>query len=237
MELTDGQQRRYSRNLLLEGFGEEGQQRLLGARALVVGAGALGSICAMYLAGSGVGHITVADFDTLDISNLQRQLSFTENELGQKKAAACASRLRSINSEIDIEPLDMLLTAENIDALIRDFDIVAEGSDNPATKYLVSEACQRAGKPYCLGGVSQFYGQVMSWKPGFPGYSALFPDSAEPDGYLPCSVGGVLGPLPGVIGSLQAAEVVKILAGIGEPLFGRLLLFDALTMQSRTLQF
>ena len=231
--MTPDQRRRYSRNVMLDGMGKEGQERLLRSRALVVGCGALGSICAMYLAGSGVGELTLVDFDTIDISNLQRQLSFTTAQCGQKKAEALAERIAAINPEVKLSVHTGMLTRKNAAELFEGKDVVIEGSDNPATKYLVTDLCAELGIPCVLGGVSQWQGQVMSWAPGgpWPTYRDIFPEAAEEGGFTPCSLGGVLGPLPGIIGSYQASEAIKILTGAGTPLYGQMLL---LTLDSPT---
>lgn len=236
MSLTPDQRRRYSRNTLMPEIGPEGQLRLLDSKVLIIGAGALGSIAAMYLAASGVGHITVADFDTIDISNLQRQLSFTTAQCGMKKVEALRRRLEEINPEIEINPIDGLVTARDIDSLVSSHNLVLEGSDNPSTKYLVNDSCGRCGIPYVLGGVAQWQGQVMSWHPGCTSYRDLFPEAAAEGGFTPCSLGGVLGPLPGIIGSTQAAEAIKILTGAGTPLYNRLLIHDLLNATTTTLE-
>lgn len=229
--LTTDERRRYSRGMMLEGIGEDGQMALKRSSVLVVGAGALGSIVSMYMAGSGVGHIAVADFDTVDLSNLQRQLSFTEDDLGQRKAEATGRRLRSINSLVRVEVIDELITARRADELFGRFDVIVEGSDNPATKYLVSDAAVRAERPCVIGGVREFGGQVMTQLPGHACYRDLFPDAAcDAAGLTPCAAGGVLGPLPGIVASVQAAEVIKLLTSTGTPLTDRLLLIDALDM-------
>lgn len=236
-ELNSEEKRRYSRSILLDEIGEEGQKKLLKSSVLIIGAGALGSIVAMYLAASGVGHICIADFDTIDISNLQRQLSFTEDNVGTKKVDATAQRLKSINSDIKIEIIDRVIKQENALDLFENFDFIVEGSDNPATKYMVTDCCKKLQKPYCLGGVAQFKGQVMTFIPGSMSYRDLFPESAEEGGYMPCSIGGVLGPLPGIIGSIQACETIKHIVGCGELLTNRLLLIDALTMNLQIISF
>lgn len=230
--LTSEQKRRYSRTTMLPEIGEEGQQRLLGSTVTIVGAGALGSVCAMYLAGSGVGRLRLIDFDTIDVSNLQRQLSFTTADCGARKAEACAKRLTGINPEVEVEVVTELLTRANAPELLAGSDLVMEGSDNPSTKYLVTDTAVALGIPYVLGGVAQWQGQVQSWAPGHRSYRDLFPESACEGGYLPCAVGGVLGPLPGVIGSLMACEAIKLLSGAGQPLLDRLLTIDALTMDT-----
>lgn len=226
--LTKEQRLRYSRNIMLEELGREGQLKLLSSRVLIIGAGALGSVAAMYLAASGVGEITLADYDTIDISNLQRQLSFSTSECGRPKASSARDRLLEINPDITVNAVDKMLTTANASDYIKKHDIVVEGSDNPATKYLISDICAQAGIPCVIGGVSQFSGQVTAWKPGYPTYRDIFPEQATEGTYTPCSLGGVLGPLPGIVASWQATEVIKILTGIGTPLFGRLMLIDAL---------
>lgn len=234
--LTPDEKLRYSRNILLAEMGEEGQRRLLGSKVLIVGAGALGSVVAMYLAGSGVGEIRLVDFDTIDISNLQRQLSFTTSQCGRLKADALAERLREINPDITVTSSNLLLRPDNIDGLSAGVDLIIEGSDNPPTKYLATDEAVRLGIPYVLGGVAQWQGQVTSWRPGCRvAYRDLFPEGATPDGYTPCSIGGVLGPLPGIIGSMMATDAIKILASIGTPLYDRLLLLDTLTLTPRLL--
>lgn len=234
--LSSEQKRRYSRNILLEEVGIEGQKRLLQTRILIVGSGALGSIAALYLAGSGIGTIAIADFDTIDISNLQRQVAFSESDAGQKKVSATTRRMKEINSEISITSIDKLLTAKNIESIVADYDIVIEGSDNPDTKYLVSQTCEKLGKRYCLAGIAQFAAQVMSWKPGSIGYKEIFPEAAGEGEFMPCAVGGVCGPLTGMIGSLQAVEAIKMALGIGTPLYNRLLIVDGLNMKIREVQ-
>lgn len=228
---------RYIRNLQLNGLGKEGQAALARARVLVIGAGALGSVCSMYLAASGVGHLTIADFDNVDITNLQRQLSYTEADVGKPKANTLAQKIGQINSEIEVTPIRAFVTAQTLELLVSEADIVIEASDNPATKYMVTDCAERLGKPYALGAVAQWQGQALSWCPGHPGYRDLFPVGADEGAYTPCSIGGILGPLPGIIGSIQAAEAIKIITGAGQPLLGRLLLLDALTMKTQVIAF
>lgn len=234
-DLSKEQRLRYSRNLLLPEIGKEGQRRLLDSRVLIVGTGALGSIAAMYLAASGVGHITLADYDTVDISNLQRQLSFSTADCGSMKVDAARSRMASINPDVTVDVFARMITGENAHGLFSGHDLVIEGSDNPATKYLVTDTCAELQIPCVLGGVTQFQGQVMSWAPGHPTYRDLFPEQAEAGGYTPCSLGGVLGPLPGVIASTQACEAVKILTGSGTPLYGKLFMVDMLNPSATVL--
>lgn len=217
---------------MLDGIGEAGQEALCRASVLVVGSGALGSIVSMYLAGSGIGHIAVADFDTVDVSNLQRQLSFTEQDLGQYKSEATGRRLRSINSLIEVEVINELITEKRARELFSRFDVIVEGSDNPATKYLVSDVAAALERPCIIGGVREFGGQVMTQMPGHACYRDLFPDAAcDSAGLTPCAAGGVLGPLPGIVASIQASEVIKVVTGAGMPLVDRLLMIDAATMR------
>lgn len=230
ISLNGDNRRRYSRNLLLTEIGQSGQIKLMQSSVLIVGAGALGSIVAMYLAGSGVGHIGICDFDTIDISNLQRQLGFTIDDIGKSKVDVLSRRLSSINSEIIVEPHEGLLRAEKAHEIFKNYDVIVEGSDNPSTKYMVTDIANECEKPCVLGGVSGFDGQIMTLLPGQNRYRDIFPDAAPDDGYTPCSLGGVLGPLPGIIGSIQAAEVIKIITGAGETLDRRMLLINALNM-------
>lgn len=236
MELDKEQMVRYSRTIMLEEIGTEGQRRLLDGSVFIVGAGALGSICAMYLAASGIGRIGIIDFDTVGLSNLQRQLSYTESDLGQPKTDVLKRRLHEINSGITVEAYNRMLTCENAAELFAGYDVVVEGSDNPSTKYLVTDTAHRLGKPCVAGGVREFVGQVMT----FPPYCAttyrdLFPDAPCESGFTPCSAGGVLGPLPGVVASMQAAEVIKLLTGINTGI-GHLLQIDLHTLTTTRLE-
>ena len=209
---------------------------MLGASVLIIGAGALGTVVAMYLAASGVGRIGICDFDTIDISNLQRQLSFTENDLGKKKVEILADKLREINSEIRIDTYPELLRKDKANTIFADYDVIVEGSDNPSTKYMVTDIAKNLSKPCILGGVAQFAGQVMTILPGGSTYRDLFPEAAGDGEFMPCSVGGVLGPVPGIVGSIQATEVIKVITSAGTPLAGQLLTFDALTMSFRKIK-
>jgi molybdopterin/thiamine biosynthesis adenylyltransferase len=220
---------------MLDGIGAEGQERLLSSSVLIVGAGALGSVVAMYLAASGIGHIGIADFDTIDISNLQRQLSFTEADLGQSKAQVTAAKLAAVNSDVRVTVYEKLMRRADLETVIGEYDLVVEGSDNPDTKYMVTDVCREQQKQYVIGGVAQYNGQLMCYRPGAVGYGDIFPQG-ESNGFLPCSMGGVLGPLPGVVGSLMSAEAIKMLVGVGEPLVNRLMVIDALTMNIRTIK-
>ena len=228
--MNNSEELRYSRQIALPEIGREGQQRLLGASVLIVGAGALGCISAMYLAAAGVGRIGVADFDKVGLSNLQRQLSYSEFDIDRPKAAMLASKLRAINSSVDVEVINKMLTKGNITEYVGRYDIVVEGSDNPSTKYLVSDTARAQGKPCVIGGVRGSIGQVTTQLPEGICYRDIFPDIPEQCGLTPCASFGVLGPVPGVIASLQATEVIKLITGAGRLLSGRLLQIDTLTM-------
>jgi sulfur-carrier protein adenylyltransferase/sulfurtransferase len=233
-ELTRSELIRYSRHLLLPGVGVSGQQRLKAAKVLVIGAGGLGSPSAMYLAAAGVGTIGLVDFDAVDLSNLQRQVIHDTAALGKPKLESAAARLRGINPDLVIQPFPTRLTSGNALDILSRFDIILDGSDNFPTRYLVNDACVLLGKPYVYASILRFDGQVslFSAKDG-PCYRCLFAEPPPP-GLVPgCAEGGVLGVLPGIVGSIQALEAIKWILGIGETLTGRLLLLDALTMKTR----
>jgi sulfur-carrier protein adenylyltransferase/sulfurtransferase len=225
---------RYARHLSLPGFGPAAQEKLKRGSVLVIGAGGLGCPALLYLAAAGVGRIVVVDDDRVDVSNLQRQVLFTTADAGELKAEAAACRLRALNPLIAIEPRAERFTRENALALVRSVDLVVDGSDNFGTRYLVNDACVLADRPFVYGAIQGFEGQVSVFNlRGGPTYRCLFPEPPEPGTVPNCAEGGVLGVLPGLIGTMQATEAIKVLTGIGEPLAGRLLLFDALTMTTR----
>ncbi len=232
--LTPAERLRYARHLALPEVGAEGQRRLKGSSVLLVGAGGLGSPMALYLAAVGVGRIGLVEFDRVDPSNLQRQILYGTADVGRPKLEAAVGRLRGLNPEVEVVPHPARLTAENALALVGGYDVVADGSDSFATRYLVNDACALAGRPDVYGSVLGFGGQVSVFgAAGGPCYRCLY-DRPPPPGAVPsCAEGGVLGVLPGLVGTLQAAEVLKLLLGIGEPLVGRLLLVDALPMRFR----
>lgn len=231
---------RYDRHIILPEFGLAAQQKLKAAKVLVVGSGGLGSPLLLYLAAAGVGTLGVVDFDVVDDSNLQRQVLFGKKDVGRSKVRAAKSRLKSLNPYIDIRLHNMRLTSENALDIIRGYDVVADGTDNFPTRYLVNDACVLLGKPNVYASVFQFEGQVSVFnyrnpagEPG-PNYRDLHP-APPPPGLVPnCAESGVLGVLPGIIGSLQALEVIKVVTEIGEILDGRLYVFDALNFRSRT---
>lgn len=238
---TDGERdfnERYSRHLLLPQVGVAGQQTLLGARVLVLGAGGLGSPAAFYLAAAGVGHLRIADDDVVDRSNLQRQILHTDASVGEPKVHSAYTRLLALNPHLDVQPVQARVTSDNIDALLDGVDVVLDGSDNFPLRYLLNDACIKHGLPLVYGAVERFSGQVSVFDAGrqrgqAPCYRCLFPEPPPPQFAPNCAEAGVLGVLPGMVGLLQATEVLKLLLGIGEPLVGRLLSFDALAMRFR----
>ncbi len=219
---------RYARHTSLPRFGAEGQKRLSKARILIVGCGALGSAAAMRLAGAGVGHLTIVDFDTIDATNLQRQIAYTEADCGLSKAAVLKQRIEALNSDVEVTAIERLADGKLLRELLPCCDFCIEGSDNPATKYLVSRVCEETGTPVSIGGIREFEGQATTWTPGHASYSDFFPPAGEDAAFLPCGMGGVFGPLPGIIGAVQAAEAIKCVAGCGRLLTDRLLRIDCL---------
>ena len=237
MDFDDGQIQRYARHIILPEIGGTGQARLLGARVLVIGAGGLGSPLLLYLAAAGIGTIGIIDDDTVDLSNLQRQVIHQTATVGTAKVASAADRIRALNPDVTVETHGLRLTAANAADLVRRYDIVADGSDNFETRYVANDACFHAGTPLVSAAILRFEGQLATFRHDRDGpcYRCLFP-APPPDGAVPsCAQAGVLGALAGVMGSLQAIEVVKQLLGIGEGLVGRLLLYDALVHGFRTL--
>lgn len=216
---------RYSRQLPVSGFGEDGQRRLMSSSVFIVGCGALGSMVAMQLAGAGVGHIFVADFDNIEVSNLQRQFFFKTAEAGMAKAAVLAGRMTDLNPDVEAVPLRCLVEKGNASELFGNMDFIVDATDNPASKSLVEDVCCSLGKPCCIAGVSEFHGQVMTVVPGGRRFGDIFQD-ADDAGFTPCSIGGVMGPAAALCASVQASEVIKYLSGIGKTLDSRLLTFD-----------
>jgi molybdopterin/thiamine biosynthesis adenylyltransferase/rhodanese-related sulfurtransferase len=230
--LSQEQTTRYSRHLRMPEIGVVGQQKLLNAKILLVGAGGLGSPAALYLAAAGMGTLGIADDDIVDLSNLQRQILHRQDRIGQPKVDSAAQTLASVNPEVRVVRHPVRLDAGNALELLRDYDLVIDGSDNFPTRYLVNDACFALGKPHVHGSVFRFDGQVTVFAPGRgPCYRCLYPAPPPPDAAPSCAVAGVLGVLPGIIGTLQALEALKLVLGIGEPLIGRLLAFDALQMR------
>src|SRR3979409_1353341 len=228
---------RYSRHLIMPEVGMEGQQKLKAARVLCIGTGGLGSPLALSLAAAGVGTLGLVDFDVVDYTNLQRQIIHSTADVGRKKLDSAADKLKAINPFLNIRLFDTRLSSENALELFRDFDIIADGTDNFPTRYLVTDACVLTGKPNVYGSIFRCEGQasVFATKDG-PCSRCLYPEPPPPGLVPSCAEGGVLGVLPGVIGVIQATEALKLLTGIGEPLIGRFLIYDALRMKFRDLK-
>ncbi|MDP2954146.1 MAG: molybdopterin-synthase adenylyltransferase MoeB [Chloroflexota bacterium] len=233
LSFTEEQIRRYSRQIILKQVGGKGQRKLLDSSALLVGAGGLGSPSGLYLAAAGVGKLGLVDFDRVDLSNLHRQVLHHTDDVGRPKVVSATETINSLNPDVQVVQYPFQLTSHNIMDIIRDYDVVVDGTDNFPTRYLINDACVMAGKPNVHGSVFLFEGQATVFMPGKGCYRCLFP-APPPPGMVPsCQEAGVLGVLPGIIGLIQAVEAIKIALGIGRPLVGRLLLFDALDMQFR----
>lgn len=232
MELSEAQFERYARHLVLDEVGEEGQQKLMAARVLVVGAGGLGSPLLLYLAAAGIGVLGIVDDDTVDLSNLQRQIAHATESIGMAKVESAKRTLRHINPEVKVETHPLRLAAENVSGLIGAYDLVADGSDNFATRYLLNDTCFALKKPLIGAALSPFEGQLSTFKPYLgpphPCYRCLFREPPPPDSVPRCETAGILGAIAGVMGTLQATEVLKEILGIGESLSGTLLVYDAL---------
>jgi sulfur-carrier protein adenylyltransferase/sulfurtransferase len=234
--LTTDEIQRYSRHLILPDVGVEGQQKLKAARVLVVGAGGLGSPVALYLAAAGVGTLGVVDFDVVDVSNLQRQILHGTKDVGRSKLASARARLHDVNPHVRVETYETRLTSANALEIIGGYDIVVDGTDNFATRYLTNDACVLLGKPNVYGSIFRFEGQASVFgMPDGPCYRCLFPEPPPPGSVPSCAEGGVFGVLPGIVGTIQATETIKLILGIGETLAGRLLLIDAQSMQFRAM--
>jgi len=228
---------RYSRHLIMPEVGMEGQLKLKQAKVLCIGTGGLGAPLGLYLAAAGVGRIGLVDFDTVDFTNLQRQVLFGTSDVGRPKIEAAAEHLRNLNPTIQIDTFETRLTSENALDLFKDYDIIVDGTDNFPTRYLVNDACVLLGKPNVYGSIFRFEGQITIFgAPGGPCYRCLYPEPPPPGLVPSCAEGGVLGVLPGIVGTIQAAETLKLIIGKGDPLIGRLLLFDALGMKFRELK-
>src|SRR6202522_1325497 len=228
---------RYSRHLLLPEVGMEGQQKLKAAKVLCVGTGGLGSPLAFYLAAAGVGTLGLVDFDVVDSSNLQRQIIHSTKDVGRSKLDSAEEKLKALNPHMNIVKYNTMLLSSNAMEIFKDFDIVADGTDNFQTRYLVNDACVLSGKPNVYGSIFRFEGQasIFATEEG-PCYRCLYPEPPPPGLVPSCAEGGVLGILPGLVGVIQATEVIKLILGVGDPLIGRLLLVDALTMRFRELK-
>jgi molybdopterin/thiamine biosynthesis adenylyltransferase/rhodanese-related sulfurtransferase/molybdopterin converting factor small subunit len=236
-QLSADEVRRYSRHLILSEVGMDGQRALKGARVLCIGAGGLGSPAAMYLAAAGVGTIGIVDFDVVDLSNLQRQLLHGTTDVGRSKLASAKDRLQSLNPNVLVETYEVALSSANALDLFKDYDVILDGTDNFPTRYLVNDACVLLGKPNAYGSIFRFEGQASVFATrGGPCYRCLYPEPPPPGLVPSCAEAGVLGVLPGIIGTIQATETVKLILGVGEPLIGRFLVYDALRMRFRELK-
>ena len=236
--VSDEQSARYARHLTLPEVGPEGQRLLNEASILVVGAGGLGSPALLYLAAAGIGRIGIIDDDSVDLSNLQRQVLHGTSAVGEAKVISAERRLNDLNPEVTIEAYEARLEVVNALDLIGGFDLVIDGSDNFSTRYLISDACEILGKPWVFGSIHRFEGQVTTFNlDGGPNYRDLFPKAPPMELAPNCAEAGVLGVLPGIVGSIQATEAIKIILGVGEPLSGRLLVIDALGMRMRSLSY
>ena len=235
--LTNEEILRYSRHLIMPEVGMEGQLKLKGAKVLLIGTGGLGAPLGLYLTAAGVGHIGLVDFDVVDFTNLQRQVTFGTSDVGKPKTEAAKARLSNLNPDVEIISYETKLTSENALELFKDYDVIVDGTDNFPTRYLVNDACILLGKPNVYGSIFRFEGQVTVFgMPDGPCYRCLY-SQPPPPGLVPsCAEGGVLGVLPGIIGSLQALETIKLILGRGDSLVGRLLLFDALALKFRELK-
>ena len=230
VHLSTGELQRYSRHLIMPEVTAEGQKRLKAARVLCIGAGGLGSPAALYLAAAGVGKLGLVDFDRVELTNLQRQILHGTKDIGRSKLESARDRLRDMNPEIEIELHECRFSSETAQQIVAEYDVIIDGSDNFATRYLSNDVCVLAEKPNVYGSVFRFEGQTTVFAPhlGGPCYRCLFPEPPPPESVPNCAQAGVLGVLPGIIGMLQAIEAIKLIVGIGEPLVGRLLHFDAL---------
>ena len=229
---TEEQVQRYSRHIILPNIGGKGQRKLLDSSVLVIGAGGLGSPVAMYLAAAGIGKLGIVDFDQVEVTNLQRQILHTTADVGRSKVASAVEHLRAINPTIEVVGHETLLFSTNVFEIFEGYDVIVDGTDNFPVRYLVNDATQFTGKPLVYGSIYQFEGQATVFTPGqeTPCYRCLFPAPPPPGTVPSCAEGGVFGVLPGVIGSIQATEAIKIITGEGDTLEGRLLLYDALAM-------
>ncbi|MBT5985289.1 MAG: molybdopterin-synthase adenylyltransferase MoeB [Nitrospina sp.] len=237
IEFTDEQIERYSRHIILPEVGGSGQQKMLEARVLLLGAGGLGSPAAYYLAAAGIGNLGIVDFDQVDLSNLQRQIIHSTERIGMLKTESAKKTIQALNPDVNVTLYNEKMDSSNIMRLIEDYDYVVDGSDNFPTRYLVNDACVMKNKTLIHGSIYRFEGQVTVFKPGDgPCYRCLYPEPPPPGMVPNCQEGGVLGVLAGVIGNLQVVEVLKLILGIGKPLVGKLLIYDALNTEFRNLR-
>jgi len=237
IEFTDEQIERYSRHIILPEVGGSGQQKMLEARVLLLGAGGLGSPAAYYLAAAGIGNLGIVDFDQVDLSNLQRQIIHSTERIGMLKTESAKKTIQALNPDVNVTLYNEKMDSSNIMSLIKEYDYVVDGSDNFPTRYLVNDACVMKNKTLIHGSIYRFEGQVTVFKPDDgPCYRCLYPEPPPPGMVPNCQEGGVLGVLAGVIGNLQVVEVLKLILGIGKPLVGKLLIYDALNTEFRNLR-
>ena len=235
MGFTNEQLERYSRHIILKEVGVKGQKKLLNAKVLIIGAGGLGAPAAMYLAAAGVGTIGIADADEVDLSNLQRQIIHSTADIGKAKVKSAAETMQAINPDVTVNTYRTFVTSKNIMDLIKDYDFIIDGTDNFPAKFLINDACVMEKKPFSHAGIIRFHGQLMTYVPGEgPCYRCVFKNPPPKDAVPTCKQAGVVGAMGGVIGSLQAMEAIKYIIGQGDLLTGRLLTYDALKMQFRT---
>jgi molybdopterin/thiamine biosynthesis adenylyltransferase len=234
--LTPAQVQRYSRHLIMNGVGSVGQRKMIDSKVLIVGAGGLGSPVALYLALAGIGTIGIVDFDVVDVSNLQRQILHTDADVGRPKVISAKETLQAHNPEVNVIVHEEPINSDNAMVIIPNYDIVVNGADNFATRYLVNDAAYLAGKPLVDGAILVFDGQATTYLPGQGCYRCMFPDPPPPGEVPNCAEAGVIGALPGLVGSIQALEVAKLAMGVGETLTSRMLLIDALTMEFREIK-
>ncbi len=238
ISMNDEQRERYARHIRLDEIGEEGQEKLLSSRVLIVGAGGLGSPIAMYLAAAGVGTIGIVDDDNVDLTNLQRQIIHTTQSIGTPKTLSARERIEKLNPEIFVNTYCLRIDSENVKSIFEKYDFVLDATDNFETKFLVNDTCVEMGKPFSHGGIVRFRGQLMTYVPGEgPCYRCIFEEPPEPGAVPSCHEVGVIGSICGMIGSMQSMEAVKYLLGMGNLLTGQLLTLDALTMEIRKIPF
>jgi molybdopterin/thiamine biosynthesis adenylyltransferase len=237
MDFNESQIERYSRHIILQDVGVEGQIKILEGRVLIVGAGGLGSPAALYLAAAGVGTIGLIDGDVVDMTNLQRQVIHFTPDVNKAKVLSAKEKINQLNPDVKVVTYRDLLTSDNIFDIIKDYDIILDGTDNFPTKFLINDACVLAGKPFSHGGILRFEGQTFTYTPGNACYRCIFSDPPPPNAVPTCSQAGVLGSIAGMLGTIQATEILKFFVGKGELLTNRMLIFDALKMNFRTVSF
>ena len=236
MNLNDDQIERYSRHIILQGIGGEGQEKLLNSRVLIIGAGGLGAPVALYLAAAGVGHIGIIDADVVDLSNLQRQVIHFTQDVGRPKVESAKEKMNQINPDVTVTTYYDLFTKDNALDMIHDYDFIVDGTDSFPSKFLINDACVIGKKPFSHGGILRFDGQTMTHVPGTASYRCVFKNPPPKNAVPTCSQAGVFGAVAGMLGTIQAAEAIRYLTGVGELLTNRLLIFDAFNMRFRTVR-